>query len=72
MPEVRCSWLASVQRGCVHCLGELSSTSGVDGSVMIVLVLLLVKRWDSRTVGENVRPVGEGCGLAMVLVGVRG
>ena len=60
MLDARFSWSASVHSGCVHRRGELDSTSGVDGRAVAFLVMLLVKQCDSRTVGADLCPVGEG------------
>lgn len=44
----------------MHRRGEVDSTSAVDGSVVVMVVLSLVNWWVSRTVGANLRPVGSG------------
>ena len=49
-----------MHRECVHWRGELGSTSGVSWRAVAFLVAMLVKRYDSRTMGANLRPVGGG------------
>ena len=44
----------------MHRRGELVSIIEMDGSDASMLVLMLVKRWDLRTVGANLRPVSGG------------
>ena len=60
VPDARYSRSVNAQRRCVHRCGELGSTSGVDRRAVSVLMVLLVKRWDSKKVGKNLRLVGGG------------